>query len=241
MEGKIDPQRLQLLNDRINETIDALNQVRWSVQQSVQQQGLSHTGAMGSNFGGGNVNMPYGAQQQFGQQAGMVNPQFAGQGGQQGALFGQAAQYGAGNPAAMGGIYGGISHSAQIPYGQPQYGQGTQGGGYGQGTQTGQQGGQYGQVPVQGQHQLGQHGHQSGHVGQHQLPQGGQLGGLYAQQGRPDVNTQFGGFQHSGMQTQSGAYGAQQGLTPYEQACASGQFGMGQQCAQPAQGSSFGR
>lgn len=39
MEAKVDIRKLQLLNDRINQTIDALNQVRLSVY------GLSHTAA----------------------------------------------------------------------------------------------------------------------------------------------------------------------------------------------------
>lgn len=39
MEAKIDVSKLQLLNDRINQTMEALNQVRFSVR------GLSHTPA----------------------------------------------------------------------------------------------------------------------------------------------------------------------------------------------------
>jgi hypothetical protein len=39
MEAKVDVRKLQVLNDRINQTIDALNQVRLSVH------GLGHTGA----------------------------------------------------------------------------------------------------------------------------------------------------------------------------------------------------
>lgn len=38
MEAKVDVRKLQILNDRINQTIDALNQVRMSVH------GLGHTG-----------------------------------------------------------------------------------------------------------------------------------------------------------------------------------------------------
>ena len=38
MEAKVDVRKLQVLNDRINQTIDALNQVRLSVH------GLGHTG-----------------------------------------------------------------------------------------------------------------------------------------------------------------------------------------------------
>jgi len=41
MEAKVDVRKLQVLNDRINQTIDALNQVRLSVHGV---QGLGHTG-----------------------------------------------------------------------------------------------------------------------------------------------------------------------------------------------------
>jgi hypothetical protein len=41
MEAKVDIRKLQLLNDRINQTIEALNQVRLSVH------GLAHTAAIG--------------------------------------------------------------------------------------------------------------------------------------------------------------------------------------------------
>jgi hypothetical protein len=40
MEAKVDVRKLQVLNDRINQTIDALNQVRLSVH------GLAHSGVM---------------------------------------------------------------------------------------------------------------------------------------------------------------------------------------------------
>lgn len=42
MEAKVDVRKLQVLNDRINQTIDALNQVRLSVH------GLGHTGGLQS-------------------------------------------------------------------------------------------------------------------------------------------------------------------------------------------------
>jgi len=42
MEAKVDVRKLQILNDRINQTIDALNQVRFSVH------GLGHTGGLQS-------------------------------------------------------------------------------------------------------------------------------------------------------------------------------------------------
>lgn len=46
MEAKVDVRKLQLLNDRINQTIDALNEVRLSVR------GLSHTGLTGQGIPG---------------------------------------------------------------------------------------------------------------------------------------------------------------------------------------------
>lgn len=70
MEAKVDVRKLQILNDRINQTIDALNQVRLSVH------GLGHTGmSQGMNpftqgigqqqsFG----QSPFGIQQPFGMQ-----------------------------------------------------------------------------------------------------------------------------------------------------------------------------
>src|SRR5437870_1087477 len=42
--AKVDIRKLQLLNDRINQCIDALNQVRLSVHGLAQAQGLSHSG-----------------------------------------------------------------------------------------------------------------------------------------------------------------------------------------------------
>lgn len=45
MEAKVDVRKLQLLNDRINQTIEALNQVRMSVH------GLSHTQGVQPNIG----------------------------------------------------------------------------------------------------------------------------------------------------------------------------------------------
>ena len=53
--AKVDIRKLQLLNDRINQTIDALNQVRFSVHGATSQ-GLSHTGTQGF----GQTQNPYG-------------------------------------------------------------------------------------------------------------------------------------------------------------------------------------
>ena len=47
MEAKVDVRKLQVLNDRINQTIDALNQVRLSVHGV---QGLGHTGVPQPGF-----------------------------------------------------------------------------------------------------------------------------------------------------------------------------------------------
>jgi hypothetical protein len=59
MEAKVDVRKLQILNDRINQTIDALNQVRLSVH------GLGHTGGLQSQFSpflsqGFGMQQPYG-------------------------------------------------------------------------------------------------------------------------------------------------------------------------------------
>ena len=63
MEAKVDIRKLQLLNDRISQTIEALNQVRLSVH------GLSHTAGVpgqvpGLGYGYG-VNVPFGVPQQL--------------------------------------------------------------------------------------------------------------------------------------------------------------------------------
>lgn len=58
MEAKVDVRKLQILNDRINQTIDALNQVRLSVH------GLGHTGI---GQGMSPLTQGFGQQQSFGQ------------------------------------------------------------------------------------------------------------------------------------------------------------------------------
>jgi len=105
--AKVDIRKLQLLNDRINQCIDALHQVRLSVhalQQGYQTQqpyGMgfnpfqSHTqGLWNQPF----QQQPFGFPQQFGQG---MNPQLFGQGQQFGQginpqLFGQGQQFGQG-------------------------------------------------------------------------------------------------------------------------------------------------
>lgn len=59
MEAKVDVRKLQILNDRINQTIDALNQVRLSVH------GLGHTVGLQSQFNPF-VTQGYGMQQPYG-------------------------------------------------------------------------------------------------------------------------------------------------------------------------------
>jgi len=96
MEAKVDIRKLQLLNDRITQTIDALNQVRLTVH------GLGHSTPYGqmnpwtSGFG----------QQSFGQQSYGQQPwgQF---GGQQ--SLGQP--FGAGVNPYLSGTMGGFQHS----------------------------------------------------------------------------------------------------------------------------------
>jgi len=75
MEAKVDIRKLQLLNDRINQTLEALNQVRFTVH------GLAHSspygqmnpmGMMGGSFGLGG--QPFGPQSFNPQQSFGINP-----------------------------------------------------------------------------------------------------------------------------------------------------------------------
>lgn len=100
--AKVDIRKLQLLNDRIAQTMEALNQVRLSVHGL----GLSHT-TPGLGFGGG---VPFGGGQQFGQQG--INPFQALQGMQ--GMQSPFQQYGQGG---FGGMQG-LSHTGG--YGYPQ-------------------------------------------------------------------------------------------------------------------------
>jgi len=126
--AKVDIRKLQLLNDRINQCIDALHQVRLSVhalQQGYQTQqpygmgfspfqsytqGLWNQPFQQQPFGfpqqfGQGINPLFGQGQQFGQG---INPQLFGQGQQFGQginpqLFGQGQQFGQGiNPQLFG-------------------------------------------------------------------------------------------------------------------------------------------
>jgi hypothetical protein len=118
MEAKVDVRKLQLLNDRITQVMDALNQVRFSVY------GLSHTGApIGQpgfhqlgQFGipqppqlGFQQPTPYGGGQPFGQ-LGMQPPQLG---------YQQQAPYGGGQPFGQLGMQQPpqLGYQPQIPYG----------------------------------------------------------------------------------------------------------------------------
>jgi len=94
--ARVDIRKLQLLNDKINQCLDALNQVRLTVH------GLSHSGAQ---TGGAAIGQPIG-QSMSG--FGAIDPRFATQ--NLGATGIGAQGYGAG-----------LSHSpfAQSPFGQP--------------------------------------------------------------------------------------------------------------------------
>jgi hypothetical protein len=106
MEARVDVRKLQILNDRINQTLDALNQVRLSVH------GLGHTsGSGGANpFGpqgqtlgyqGGVGQSGWNQQQAFGQQGFGQQPfGMPGMGGQQGWL-GHTGQTTTQNPFAQ--------------------------------------------------------------------------------------------------------------------------------------------
>ena len=116
--AKVDIRKLQLLNDRINQCIDALNQVRLSVHGL--SQGLSHTNPQGQV--GLNPGSPY--SQGFGSnpfQAG-VNP-LGNPFGQTGVNPFQPAGFGQQMPIGQSplnqGFAPGLSHtSGQSPFGQ---------------------------------------------------------------------------------------------------------------------------
>jgi hypothetical protein len=91
MEARVDVRKLQILNDRINQTIDALNQVRLSVH------GLGHTAIQNPFLG----QQGYGVQQGMGMQNNPysspgMNP-FSNVGGGLGQLHTQLGQLGLGS------------------------------------------------------------------------------------------------------------------------------------------------
>ena len=94
--ARVDIRKLQLLNDKINQCLDALNQVRLTVH------GLSHSGAQ---TGGASIGQPIG-QSMSG--FGTSDPRFAAQG------LGSM-------PLGVQGYGAGLSHSpfASSPFGQP--------------------------------------------------------------------------------------------------------------------------
>ena len=112
MEAKVDVRKLQILNDRINQTIDALNQVRLSVH------GLGHTGFPGQT--------PYWGQQSLGypQAQGLYPGMQPGGFGQMQQGFGQQGfgqqgfgQQGFGGPQGFPGF--GLQHSPYTNLGNP--------------------------------------------------------------------------------------------------------------------------
>jgi hypothetical protein len=134
--AKVDIRKLQLLNDRIAQTIEALNQVRLSVHGL----GVSQMGGNVQGFGAGQQGGVQGLGFGGGQQGGVG---FGG--GQQGGGFqggqgipGGQQMYGWGG--MVPGMVPGMSHSS--PYG---YGQGF---GFPQGQGFGQQGQGFGQQQV---------------------------------------------------------------------------------------------
>lgn len=118
MEARVDIRKLQLLNDRITQTIDALNQVRWSVH------GLQHaTGGVPTQgvYGPMQQTLPFGNQsvyaQPFTQQAFSPFTPFA-----QPIGISPMAQV---NPYAQGAMSGiGIQHTTATPFGIPVMGMG---------------------------------------------------------------------------------------------------------------------
>jgi hypothetical protein len=144
MEAKVDVRKLQVLNDRINQTIDALNQVRLSVH------GLGHTGVsptmnplayMTQGYGSQGFGQPFGGQgfgqqglggQNFGLQGGF--PQTQGWGGQGIGGLGHTGVPPQVNPLAY--LTQGLQHSpfaqtspflgSGVPWGGQQQGYGVQ-------------------------------------------------------------------------------------------------------------------
>ncbi len=94
--AKVDIRKLQVLNDRINQCIDALGQVRISVH------GLSHSGPQ--QFPGQPFGSPY-------PQAGPVGMGYGQQASTPGNAFGQGWGFGQGQSP-----FAGISHSSPFPY-----------------------------------------------------------------------------------------------------------------------------
>jgi hypothetical protein len=108
--AKVDIRKLQLLNDRINQTIDALNQVRLSVH------GLSHTSGI-------NPNVPNVGTAAFGLGAGAQQVGFPQGGFQQVPQVGFPQIQQPGFPQVFGGglshtppFYGGIQGGGMNPY-----------------------------------------------------------------------------------------------------------------------------
>lgn len=103
MEARVDVRKLQILNDRINQTIDALNQVRLSVH------GLGHTGMNPVGYGTGyGVPQSLGAPSPYLFGAPSPYPSLHGLGGQLSQLSSQLGPQGLG-----------FQHSPFVPYPNP--------------------------------------------------------------------------------------------------------------------------
>jgi hypothetical protein len=103
--AKVDIRKLQLLNDRINQCLEALNQVRLSVHGLTSAQGLSHTSVPFAGVPGINPAIAYGGGYgTFGAvpPGGGINPAFG---------FGQ----GLGQAAPSQGFVPGLSHTGGLP------------------------------------------------------------------------------------------------------------------------------
>ena len=108
MEAKVDVRKLQILNDRINQTIDALNQVRLSVH------GLGHTG-----IGPQGPFTYWGQQQVYPQTLGMYPGLGGPQSGIQGGFGGQQPAFQTGFGGPQQGLPFGIQHSPFQQFGNP--------------------------------------------------------------------------------------------------------------------------
>ncbi|HXL14800.1 MAG TPA: hypothetical protein VN972_01850 [Methylomirabilota bacterium] len=117
MEAKVDVRKLQILNDRINQTIDALNQVRLSVHglghSGLQLQQMNPLGFMGQGYQGYGMQPGLGVQNPY--LFGAQSP-FQGIGGQLGQLSSQLG----GQPGIQGfGAGLGFQHSPFLQYQNP--------------------------------------------------------------------------------------------------------------------------
>jgi hypothetical protein len=176
MEAKVDVRKLQLLNDRITQVMDALNQVRFSVH------GLAHSGGFQqpTPYGMGQQQFPFGMGQPFwqaGTQWGQQQPMMGGFGGLQHTQYSPWLQqpmmggFGGQQQQPMMGGFGGFQQQPMM-------------GGFGGSQQQPMMGGFGGQQ---------QHPMMGGFGGQQQHPM---MGGFGGQQQQPMMGG-FGGSQHT--------------------------------------------